>query len=131
MNQNYPEWYKHWGEYEEQYEDDDHPPTRRKRDEDYQYGYDVNEVIDQYPYLVKIEERRLTGSRRPYCVKYQVLNTWEWNVVADGAGQPIKILLSEADPGFAAYDEDMAGSRKPRQKRAIPGECHCQWQSGQ
>ena len=136
MQHNYPTWYNHWDEYQQEHADDDnHPPDRAKRHERPDYGFEGDGGLSQYPYLVKIEERRLPDSPKPYCIKNQVLDNHNWNVVAVADVEPIKITLRELDPDFGDYgtgdDGDDDGSQKLRRKRAVSGECHCQWQSGQ
>lgn len=89
----------------------------------------------QYPFLVKIEERRLPGSPRPYCNQIQVLYDYNWGWAIDANGDQITIQLTEQDPDYHAYVQD--GEAEPlrrhrlRRSETVPGECHCQWMSGQ
>ena len=130
MHTKYPEWYNHQSEYDQQHEHGG-PPERRKRNDDYNYNWSQN--LPQYPYLVKIEERRVPRSPAPYCVKYQVLDSLHWNWVANDQGEQITITLKEEDPGYEDVEDAGEGDsrRKLRRRRSILGECHCQWQSGQ
>lgn len=105
---------------------DSSPPKHRKRDD----TDDGDEDGEQYPYLVKIEERRLEGSPPPFCIKYQVLNNLQWNWIPDDDGQQITMTLSESDPSYSAYEHAGIAGRKLRKRLTVPGECHCQWQSG-
>lgn len=105
-------------------------PNVDKRQEDNGYYEDVSMPL--YPFQVKIEERRILGSPPPYCVQYQVLNDGSWNWVPNSSGGQVIIQLDEQDPGYSAYESaGIAGSRRSKQKRTIPGACHCQWFSGQ
>ena len=98
-------------------------PTNRKRSDHYD-----NNGPAPYPYRVKIEERRLPGSPHPYCNKIQILDDLNWNFVPDTGEEPVTIQLTEQDPDYQAY---VAGDKKKvRKRRLVPGECHCQWQSG-
>ena len=99
-------------------------PTSRKRDENYN-----DKGLAPYPYLVKIEERRLPGSAHPYCNKIQILDDLNWNFVPDTGEEPVTIQLAEQDPDYQAY-VDGGDTKKVRKRRLVPGECHCQWQSG-
>ena len=128
MHDNYPYWYKH-GDHNG---NKNSPPGRKKRSMPYQLDSDGDYDAQQYPYLVKIEERRLPGSPQPYCVQAQVLDNHHWNWVTYPDGEQITIYLSESDPGYSAYlAAGEASNRRLGKRRTIPGECHCQWQSGQ
>jgi len=105
-----------------------------------------------YPFVVKIEERRLPGdTMRPYCQKMQVLDNGQLGNLLDANGDPLVVQLSEQSPGLEAYSNVYgSGSRKMRRgerkifspneaaeddqlgKRAlVDGSCHCQWVSGE
>jgi hypothetical protein len=86
--------------------------------------------LSLYPYMVKLEERRLPGNTvSPYCQQYQILDDGGYNWVADANGNPIIVQLQEDDPDYSAYQSaGIAGSKKL--KRDVNG-CHCQWTSGQ
>ncbi|KAK3071877.1 hypothetical protein LTR53_007832 [Teratosphaeriaceae sp. CCFEE 6253] len=87
---------------------------------------DLYTSLDTYPYIVKIEERRLRGNTvTPYCQQYQVLDDGNYNWVADAGGNPITIQLDETDPSYKAE------STKIKARGNVAGECHCQWMSGQ
>ena len=100
---------------------------------DYGYDYDGNQYPPQYPYVVKIEERRLPGSPHPYCNQVVVLNNWDWNWATDEEGNQITIMLTEQDPTYHSYVAEGEAGKKARlrKRKEVPGECHCQWQSGQ
>ena len=52
--------------------------------------------LEQYPLLVKIEERRLPNNDvEPYCQQYQVLDDLQASWVGDVSGNPIILPLSE------------------------------------
>ncbi|KAK4956854.1 hypothetical protein LTR10_006382 [Elasticomyces elasticus] len=89
--------------------------------------------LQTYPYIVKIEERRLEGNTvNPYCQQYQILDNGDYNWVADDNGDAIMIQLQEDDPSYAAYQSaGVAGSSKINSRGIVPGGCHCQWMSGQ
>lgn len=105
------------------------PTDRRKRHADFDGDYwnDDDGGPEPYPYLVKIEERRLPGSPHPYCNKIQILDDLNWNFVSDTGLEPVTIQLAEQDPAYQAYVD---GDKKLRRRRLVAGECHCQWQSG-
>lgn len=107
-------------------------PGDRKRDTG-DSTYAQVEDLPTYPYLIKLEERRVPGSPPPYCVKYQVLNNGQVNWIPDPKGNKIRMRLNEVDPGYNAYpNADFASRRKVRVKRdLVPGTCHCQWMVGQ
>ncbi|KAK0328468.1 hypothetical protein LTR82_000399 [Friedmanniomyces endolithicus] len=93
-------------------------------------------ILDQlqtYPYVVKIEERRVQGNNvTPYCQQYQVLDNGGYNWVADANGNPITIQLQESDPGYGAYQSaGEAGPTSIKGRSVVAGVCHCQWLSGQ
>ena len=96
---------------------------------------DMYDTLQLYPYIVKIEERRLANNPvQPYCQQYQILNNGEYNWVADANNNAIIITLDEEDPTYGAYvSAGVAGSNtdKMKLKRQIPNSCHCQWWSGQ
>jgi len=89
-----------------------------------------------YPYRVKLEERRLPGSRTPYCTRYQVLNDGKANWIPGTQGQQIIIQLNERDPPFRPLqngggEHSGHGNGKVKVKRdELIGSCHCQWLSG-
>ncbi|KXS97184.1 hypothetical protein AC578_855 [Pseudocercospora eumusae] len=85
--------------------------------------------LDVFPYLFKLEERRLPNNPiTPYCQQYQILDNGKANWVGDDNGEPIIIDLDEEDPSFSAYES--AGIASKNSKRGIAGSCHCQWMSG-
>ncbi|KAK4570352.1 hypothetical protein LTR86_002432 [Recurvomyces mirabilis] len=89
--------------------------------------------LAQYPFVVKIEERRLSGNTiTPYCQQYQILDDGGYGmVVQPGTQNPIIVQLNEQDPSYSAYQSaGMAGSKMPKRGLVARG-CHCQWMSGQ
>ncbi|TKA71698.1 hypothetical protein B0A55_07146 [Friedmanniomyces simplex] len=97
------------------------------------YDEAILDQLQTYPYVVKIEERRLQGNTvTPYCQQYQVLDNGGYNWVADANGNAITIQLQENDPGYGAYQSaGEAGPTKVKSRGVVPGVCHCQWLSGQ
>lgn len=115
-------------------------PTDSDSDSDHDDKYhdkrqdDSSEQLPLYPYVVKIEERRVSGNTvLPYCQQYQILDDGSYNWVPQADGSRTIVQLDESDPGYGAYQSaGLAGStRKLREKRLVPGGCHCQWTSGQ
>jgi len=96
-----------------------HQDTAKDLDDE---GDDADSKLALYPYVVKIEERRLTGNTvQPYCQQYQILDDGSYNWVAQSDGStPIIVYLDESDPSPSAYKNNGA-----------PDGCHCQWMSGQ
>ncbi|KAF2206002.1 hypothetical protein GQ43DRAFT_384796 [Delitschia confertaspora ATCC 74209] len=98
-----------------------------------------------YPRIVKIEERRLPGSDRPYCKKMQFTTDGKLVPVLDINQQPVKIILEEDNPTMEEFflSSDGASSsqgptptptpttpatRRQLEKRRDPTDaCHCQW----
>ncbi|KAK5137505.1 hypothetical protein LTR08_008483 [Meristemomyces frigidus] len=112
-------------------DDDDTSGHSGKKRQDADELYDTLAV---YPYVVKLEERRLAGNPvAPYCQQYQVLDNGGYNWIPDSNGKPVIIELNEQDPSYAAYESaGIAGSsKKLKEKRVVAGGCHCQWMSGQ
>ena len=114
----------HGFHYDDDNDDDNH--SKRKRWNEQAYSQ-----LQTYPYLVKIEERRLPNNpTQPYCQKYQILDDGTYNWVADETGDSIIVNLQEDDPDYSEYQSaGIAGSKDKRQN--VPGGCHCQWMSGQ
>lgn len=105
-------------------------PGKHKRSHDIS-PKDLWSQLDTFPYVIKIEERRLANpSTQPYCQQYQILDNHQANFVTDDDGNPIIIELTEDDPSFSAYESAGVASTK-RHKRTVPGGCHCQWMSGE
>nr|OQO24843.1 hypothetical protein B0A51_10330 [Rachicladosporium sp. CCFEE 5018] len=82
------------------------------------------DTLNMYPYVVKLEERRLPGNAvQPYCQQYQILNNGQYGpVVYPNTQDPVLLMLEESDPPYGKVKRgqaDMAGS------------CHCQWSSGE
>ncbi|RMY48484.1 hypothetical protein D0865_08060 [Hortaea werneckii] len=102
--------------------DDDNDNSYRRRSKRWGFQEDLlYESMDLYPYVVKLEERRLPGNTvTPYCQQYQILNNGGYGWVEADDGGPIVFELEEEDPSYANYDS-----------RMVPGGCHCQWISGQ
>lgn len=123
----YPPWARSGGD-----DDDDHK-SKTKRWHQIRQS-DMYDTLQLYPYIVKIEERRLANNAvQPYCQQYQILNNGEYNWVPDANGNAIIINLAESDPAYSAYvSAGVAGSNTDKKlKRQIPRSCHCQWWSGQ
>lgn len=85
-------------------------------------------TLAKFPFLAKLEERRVQGSPTPYCQQYQILNNGQANWIADEDGKPIIIQLDEQDPDYSGGD---SGSNKMMRRRGVPNACHCQWMSGE
>ena len=128
----YSRWTAHVAQHNQGGDDDDdddgNHSRKARRDADELY-----ESLEMYPYIVKLEERRLTNNPvAPYCQQYQILDNGGYNWIPDENGKPIIISLNEQDPGYGAYkNAGLAGSKKLKEKRLVSGGCHCQWMSGQ
>jgi len=115
---------------------DDGSQNRRLDKEKRQFGAwtqrELYETMQIYPYLVKIEERRLPDNTiTPYCQQYQILDNGGYNWVADADGQAIVISLDEDDPPYSAYESAGIAGASKKERREVAGGCHCQWVSGQ
>jgi hypothetical protein len=95
-----------------------------------------------YPRIVKIEERRLRDSSKPYCQKMRLLEDYTVVPAMTEDGAPIQVYLEETDPTmeeFMAADDPLSSSNSARadtSKRSPvrleerddpPDACHCQW----
>ena len=132
LHDNYPNW--NASAYDGGYS------SKNKRDND--SGDDASSPPDEYdmpiyPYLMKVEERRVPNSPQPYCVQYQVLDNGNYNWVPDANQQQIVIQLTEDDPPYVPYKPPpTTNTRRARLRRDgmasdPPGCCRCQWMSGQ
>jgi len=74
-----------------------------------------------YPYVVKIEERRIPGSQGPYCQRMQILDNGQAGYL------PESFCLDESDPGRGGMGPAPGLSSRDA---ASPSSCHCQWYSG-
>jgi hypothetical protein len=94
---------------------------------------DTYHGLPPYPYLIKIEERRVpegVDGNVPYCQQFQLLNSGELVPFTDGNyPNGIKFDLTETPPAYSAYDETASVSMKARsRKRQSPANaCHCEW----
>ncbi|KAK0975816.1 hypothetical protein LTS01_013651 [Friedmanniomyces endolithicus] len=106
-------------------------PSGHSKRQDYDDA--ILDQLQTYPYVVKIEERRVQGNNvTPYCQQYQVLDNGGYNWVADANGNAITIQLQESDPGYGAYQSaGEAGPTSIKGRSVVAGVCHCQWLSGQ
>ena len=112
------------------YDDDGDSSKVGKRQVNVNGAEDENFPV--YPYLIKLEERRLPGSPQAYCQQAQVLDNGLWNWLTHADGNIFTVQLNESDPGYGAYQaEGLAGSRRLRLRQEVPQGCHCQWMSGQ
>jgi hypothetical protein len=95
---------------------------------------DTYHGLPPYPYLIKIEERRVPeiDGNVPYCQQYQLLNSGELVPFTNNAyPNGIKFDLSEQPPAYSAYDENASfstSSNSRSRKRQTPqNACHCEW----
>ncbi|KAI5356926.1 hypothetical protein Slin15195_G090250 [Septoria linicola] len=105
------------------------PPPQKRQDDDF-IGEDFWSTLDVFPFLVKLEERRVEGAPSPYCQQYQILDNGQANWVGDDDGKPIIVQLDETDPDYGDTEAVTADHRKVF-KRGVPNACHCQWMSGE
>lgn len=141
----FPTWYDHLPSHRHYDDDDDDDddddtdsanyPTRRRRTQPRQVHDDMFSQLPMYPYVIKLEERRLAGNQvQPYCQQYQILENGHYNYVTDINNNPIIIDLEEQDPSYAAYQSAGTAGTEPGSKRKrqnVPNGCHCQWTSGE
>lgn len=126
----YPSWFQ--STYPDWNGTDEYGSHQSKRDGG-GWMYGPGPGLPIYPYMVKIEERRVPGSPQPFCVLYQILNDGSYNWVPDDNGEQIIIHLSEHDPDANEYKHGSVTSGKRLAKRddeLVPNGCHCQWLSG-
>ena len=113
-----------------------HPTLAYRGDSDYPR-------LSAYPRIVKIEERRLPDSPKPYCQKMKLTIENTLVNVLDEDDKPIKIELDENHPNWQEYfsspqptSDGGSGPAPtgPGQKRDVldkrrdPADaCHCQW----
>ncbi|KAF2723092.1 hypothetical protein K431DRAFT_220801 [Polychaeton citri CBS 116435] len=96
---------------------------------------DLFDGLPTYPYIIKIEERRLPSNDiQPYCQQVQILDNGSWGWYGNGSSKANTIMLEEQDPQYGAYESaGIAGSKSKRglyERQTVPGGCHCQWMSG-
>jgi len=84
-------------------------------------GVDPWTALTLYPYVVKLEERRIPGSPQPYCQKKQILDDQQAGYL------PYTVQLDESDPGWRAY---ASSGLRVKKRNLVNGACHCQWTSG-
>ncbi|KAF2852413.1 hypothetical protein T440DRAFT_393121 [Plenodomus tracheiphilus IPT5] len=91
--------------------------------------------MSPYPRIVKIEERHIPNSPKPYCQRMVLLDNGIITAAPNGNNGPVQILLQEQDP---SYEEYIAASQHNNRKRdgladevlrrSDPSDsCHCQW----
>lgn len=102
---------------------------------------DTYHGLPPYPYLIKIEERRVpegSDGNVPYCQQYQLLNSGELVPFTDGTyPNGIKFNLGEQPPAYSAYDKNAyeesasysagAKSRSRKRQQTPSNACHCEW----
>lgn len=110
------------------------PPESHPKRDDGDGDGDVANPMDQwtqlpkFPFLVKLEERRVEGAPTPYCQQYQILDNGHANWISDDNGKPVIVQLDEQDPD---YDRGARTPNRMMQRRSVPNACHCQWMSGE
>lgn len=117
----------------------DHSSNHNKRQSPTAPDADTDfwDTLSLYPYIVKLEERRLTGNTvQPYCQQMQILDDGSAGLAPTANGAPNVIQLAEQDPAYAAYQSaGLAGNGRRDEgfmaRRMVQGGCHCQWMSGQ
>jgi hypothetical protein len=93
---------------------------------------DTYHGLPSYPYLIKIEERRVpeADGNIPYCQQYQLLNSGELVPFTNSAyPNGIKFDLNEQPPAYSAYDENasFSASSRSRKRQTSQNACHCEW----
>lgn len=93
---------------------------------------DTYMTLEQYPYLIKIEERRVPDADNPpYCQQFQLLNDGNLSALTNDDGSDILFAFEENPPEYSAYDREVSvDERSILQRAATPTDgCHCQWWS--
>ena len=117
---------------------DDHNEDNDDDDEDdgnltpeQEEALDTYHGLPPYPYLIKIEERRIPeDGNTPYCQQFQLLDNGELSPYSDPAHPSgIKFEIAEQPPAYSAYDENIGVNTKLRQRKRDPSTnaCHCEW----
>lgn len=92
---------------------------------------DTYHGLPPYPYLIKIEERRVpeVDGNVPYCQQFQLLNSGELVPFTNNAyPNGIKFDLAEQPPAYSAYDENPTlGVSRSRKRQTPQNACHCEW----
>jgi hypothetical protein len=92
---------------------------------------DTYHGLPPYPYLIKIEERRIPEEgNTPYCQQFQLLDNGELSPYSDPAHPSgIKFEIAEQPPAYSAYDENMSisGTVRSRKRDSPINACHCEW----
>lgn len=91
---------------------------------------DTYHSLEVYPYLIKIEERRVPDDdNTPYCQQFQLLENGGWGYTTQSDQvTPIRFDLDESPPNYIPYATESGTSQKLRSKRGSPADgCHCEW----
>jgi hypothetical protein len=92
---------------------------------------DTYHGLPPYPYLIKIEERRIPeDGNTPYCQQFQLLDNGELSPYSDPAHPSgIRFEIAEQPPAYSAYDENIGVGTRLRQRKRDPSTnaCHCEW----
>lgn len=105
--------------------------TKQRRDTS---GWTFAE-LSSFGYVVKIEERRVPDSQKPYCNQVQILDNGLAGPLTDpSTGQQVIIYLDETDPDYSAYNQQTVSASSTSTSKVkrdpIDGSCHCEWWSG-
>ena len=106
-------------------------------DNDERLSADQEEALDTYhnlppyPYLIKIEERRvpIDGSV-PYCQQFQMLDNGDLSPLSTpDHPNGITFELAEQPPAYSAYDENASVGITSRstKRQTSANACHCEW----
>lgn len=112
-------------------EDDDDDENEAGLSPEEQEALDTYHGLDIYPYLIKIEERRVPEEgNTPYCQQFQLLNDGTLQPTTSN-GQYVRFEMAESPPEYTVYDsQDGTPTQKLRAKRMTPSNgCHCEWWS--
>lgn len=88
-------------------------------DDDHDYDFEDEEYLDQYPNVMKIEEKRSTPtSEQPYCQQMRVLDGGK----VTGPVSPVQININEAEPfSTTTYKRSLI------ERDGFESDCFCEW----
>lgn len=92
---------------------------------------DTYHGLPPYPYLIKIEERRVPEEgNTPYCQQFQLLDSNDLVPYSDEANPTgVRFEMPEQPPPYSAYEDTHTFSEKSRLRKRDPPSraCHCEW----
>lgn len=100
------------------------------------YGYSDPDMLNGYPKVVKVEERRVPGiSQQPYCMKMEIQYDGSARPAQDSDGNQIYFQLNETEPFIPlssvkrSLSDDIVARDVELIQRQSTKVCRCVWQA--